>query len=63
MTNERLKEILQMVLENRDSDYLCIRLRSIPDVNHIEYDLVREYMFARRPDKSREVYWWGRNLM
>lgn len=62
MTDERLKEILQMVLEDRSSDYLCYRLEYIWNsysIDDDEYIFVNTYMFRRRPFKHRKIYWWA----
>lgn len=62
MTNEILKEILIMVLEDESSGYLCDRLVTIlsfGNINHSERIYVKEYMFARKPNSSDSSFWWG----
>lgn len=61
MTNERLKEILQMVLE-QGRYYLCNRITDLKNLKLIdehEENFVINYMTDRRPDKNRIVFWWG----
>lgn len=62
MTNERLKELLMMVLEDKSSNYLCNRVSNIFFYNHNikidEINSVREYMYVNRPFKNRYGAWW-----
>lgn len=62
MTNERLKEILQMVLESRDSDYLCIRFGYLIKrklIKGCESDYAINYLRTRRPKNGNIILWWG----
>lgn len=62
MTNERLKEILGMVMDDRSSCFLCnrfTRLRIKRFVDESESKFVIDYMFERRPFIEREFFWWG----
>ena len=62
MTNERLKDILGMVLDDISSGYLCDRLIDIlsdGDINNSERLYVNDYMFERKPNNSGSEFWWG----
>lgn len=62
MTNRRLEEILQMILEHRVSPFLCDRLDEIWNEGHInkaEFHFVNKYMSDRTPDNSGAMFWWG----